>query len=180
MSNSKEYYKKYYRYFYNYQAIKNHMIEKKIYSPSDFRYYCHQMINELNEKSLKSNNTITEAYTSSNEDLNKLEKSYILSSINFLFNIDDQKTNSNLFPSFSKTLLNFSSNLQSIFGNISKNIIPNTSTSSIDTSRLEKLMNLIGANDIDDFEKEFKKEFKENIPDEYSSDESKEGNLLQT
>lgn len=173
MNSSQEYYQKYYRHFYNYQAIKNHMIEKKIYSPSDFRYYCHQMINELNEKSSKSNDNITNAYTSSDDYLNKLEKSYILSSIKFLFNIDVPKKNSNLFPSFSKTLLNFSNNLESIVGNISKNI-PNISTSSseteIDTTRLKKLMNLINKQDIIDFISAFDAKYTEPDSDENNND----------
>ena len=107
MNEYVNYYRKHYRYYYSYKAIKNHMIEKKIYSPSDFRYYCHQIIDELNQKSSNSNNTITKAYTSSNEDLNKLEKSYIESSIDFLFNIDVPKKKSNLLPSFSETKVFF-------------------------------------------------------------------------
>ena len=159
MTNSQEYYQKYYRYFYNYQAIKNHMIEKKIYSPSDFRYYCHQMIKELNEKSSKSNHTITNAYTSSNKNLNELEKLYILSSINFLFNIDDQKTNSIFLPDISnlkKLITSFSSDLVNIVSKASTHSNQRTK----DITRLRKLMYLIDNDDIvNGFIKEFERKY---------------------
>ena len=66
-------------------------------------------------------------------------------------------------------MLNFSNNLESIVGNISKNI-PNISTSSseteIDTTRLKKLMNLINKQDIIDFISAFDAKYTEPDSDE--------------
>lgn len=82
-----EYYRKHYSKYYNHEAIKRHMIEKQIYSPSDFRYYSYQLSHALNVDTEKSDET-----------LHNLETKYIQDSIDFLFN----KTNNivNYFSEF--------------------------------------------------------------------------------
>ena len=79
MTDYMKYYREHYSKYYNHEAIKRHMIEKKIYSPSDFRYYYYQLSHAL------KGDTKT-----SDETLHNLETKYIQDSIDFLF---DNKIN---------------------------------------------------------------------------------------
>ena len=80
------YYRKHYSKYYNHEAIKQHMIEKQIYSPSDFRYYSSQLLEDIgNAKSIQM----------SHDMLHEFEKKYIEDSIAFLFNQKKQDDESN-------------------------------------------------------------------------------------
>lgn len=86
MTDPIDYYRKYYSKYYNHEAIKQHMIEKQIYSPSDFRYYSSQLLEDIgNAKSIQM----------SHDMLHEFEKKYIEDSIAFLFNQKKQDDESN-------------------------------------------------------------------------------------
>lgn len=86
MTDPIDYYRIYYSKYYNHEAIKQHMIEKQIYSPSDFRYYSSQLLEDIgNAKSIQM----------SHDMLHEFEKKYIEDSIAFLFNQKKQDDESN-------------------------------------------------------------------------------------
>ena len=86
MTDPIDYYRIYYSKYYNHEAIKQHMIEKQIYSPSDFRYYSSQLLEDIgNAKSIQM----------SHDMLHEFEKKYIEDSIAFLFNRKKQDDESN-------------------------------------------------------------------------------------
>ena len=98
------YYRKHYSKYYNHEAIKQHMIEKQIYSPSDFRYYSSQLLEDIgNAKSIQM----------SHDMLHEFEKKYIEDSIAFLFNQKKQDDESNS-ESLMSGLLSLSKQLSSI------------------------------------------------------------------
>lgn len=161
MTEYTKYYRKHYSKYYNHEAIKRHMIEKQIYSPSDFRYYSYQLSHALNGDTTKSDET-----------LHNLETKYIQDSIDFLFN---DKTNNNRFPYLDidqfnifeilnkldftnlvdKTQISnisaaFQPNLLDDDNNVSNNVSINVSTSKEITKKLlnllseEQLQNLLG------------------------------------
>lgn len=86
MTDPIDYYRIYYSKYYNHEAIKQHMIEKQIYSPSDFRYYSSQLLEDIG-------NAIS--IQMSHDMLHEFEKKYIEDSIAFLFNQKKQDDESN-------------------------------------------------------------------------------------
>ena len=113
MNDYVSYYRKYYSKYYNNEAIKQHMIEKKIYSPSDFRYYSTQLLEEIgNTNSIKL----------SHDMLHEFEKKYIEDSIAFLFNQkkqnDESGTLSSIFSSFLQNLVSQDSSNKSTQQNL--------------------------------------------------------------
>lgn len=144
MTDYTKYYRKHYSKYYNHEAIKRHMIEKQIYSPSDFRYYSYQLSQMLNGDTKKSD-----------EMLQNLETKYIQDSIDFLFN---DKTNNNeskntifqndIFKIFRYARNNFISDLRSrIYESNDKMIISSTQE---EKNTIQNLLRLLSINDLEE------------------------------
>ena len=145
MTNPIDYYRRYYSKYYNHEAIKQHMIEKQIYSPSDFRYYSSQLLEDIGNAN---------RIQMSHDMLHEFEKKYIEDSIAFLFNQKKQDDESNPESLISR-LLSFTSKISSVIPD-GKPVTKEETLESFNkidddlkNDDLEKLLNLLNKKDLE-------------------------------
>lgn len=142
-----KYYRKHYSKYYNHEAIKRHMIEKKIYSPSDFRYYYYQLLQEFDKLGVHN---VNDNINKTDKMLINFEKKYIEDSIDFLF---EKKKNKDLSSILSNVASDYGY-MSFVLGN-NKKIKKNQTEEEHDnaTDTIKKLLNLLSDQQLRELDK---------------------------